>query len=62
MQGLTVQFSLDNSVDWAKLWKMNYHFKKCKHLHVGNHGLNIEYTMQTESGKGAIRERLRSDI
>ena len=37
MQGLTVQVSLDNSVDWAKLWKMNYHLKKCKHLHVGNH-------------------------
>ena len=28
MQRLTFPVSLDNSVDWAKLWKMNYHFKK----------------------------------
>ena len=56
MQGLTVQVSLDNSVDWAKLWKMNYHFKKCKHLHVGNHDLNIEYTMQTETGEIKVKK------
>ena len=41
MQGLTFQVSLDNSVDWTKLWKMNYHFKECKHLHVGNYDLKI---------------------
>ena len=60
MQGLTVQVSLDNSVDWAKLWKMNYHFKKCKHLHVGNHDLNIEYTMQTETGEIKV-EKVQSE-
>ena len=60
MQGLTVQGSLDNSVDWTKLWKMNYHFKKCKHLHVGNHDLNIEYTMQTEIGEFKV-EKVQSE-
>ena len=60
MQGLTVQVSLDNSVDWAKLWEMNYHFKKCKHLHVGNHDLDIEYTMQTETGEIKV-EKVQSE-
>ena len=60
MQGLTVQVSLDNYVDWAKLWKMNYHFKKCKHLHVGNHDLDIEYTMQTETGEIKV-EKVQSE-
>ena len=41
MQGLTVQVNLDNSVVWAKLWKMNYHFKKCKYLHVGNQNSSL---------------------
>ena len=26
---------------------MDYHLKKCKHLHVGNHDINYEYKMET---------------
>ena len=37
VQATTVQTSLDNAVDWAQIWDMNYHFQKCKHLHIGNH-------------------------
>ena len=51
MQATTVQTSLDNLVDWAQTWDMNYHFQKCKHLHIGNHDINFEYTMQTNSGE-----------
>ena len=29
---------------------MKYHFKKCKHLHIGNHDINFDYTMQTDTG------------
>ena len=36
MQATTVQISLDNAVDWANIWEMKYHFKKCKHLHIGD--------------------------
>ena len=50
MQATTVQISLDNAVDWANIWEMKYHFKKCKHLHIGNHDINFDYTMQTDTG------------
>lgn len=47
-QAETVQTSLNNAVDWARIWKMNYHLKKCKHLHIGNHDINYQYKMETE--------------
>ena len=50
MQATTVQISLDNAVDWANIWKMKYHFKKCKQLHIGNHDINFDYSMQTDTG------------
>ena len=28
VQATTVQTSLDNAVDWAQIWDMNYHFQK----------------------------------
>ena len=34
---------------------MNYHFQKCKHLHIGNHDINFEYTMQTNSGEVKVQ-------
>ena len=46
-QAVIVQISLNNAVDWGEIWKMDYHFKKCKHLHVGNHDINYEYQMET---------------
>ena len=29
IQATTLQISLDNAVDWANIWEMKYHFKKC---------------------------------
>ena len=34
MQATTIQSSLHNAVNWANIWEMNYHLKKCKHLHM----------------------------
>ena len=55
MQATTVQISLDNVVEWVKIFDMNYHFQKCKHLHMGNHDINFEYTMQTNSTEVKIQ-------
>ena len=55
IQAISVQTSLDNAVNWAKIRKMNYHFKKCKHLHVGTHDINFEYTMETEAGRNKVK-------
>ena len=56
VQATTVQTSLDNAIDWAHIWDMNYHFQKCKHLHIGNHNINFEYTMQTNSGEMKVQK------
>ena len=40
------QTTLDNSVVWAEDWQMFYNFKKCKHMHLGNHDLEQTYTMK----------------
>ena len=34
VQATTVQTSLDNAVDLAQIWDMNYHFQKCKQNHA----------------------------
>ena len=31
-----VQVSVNQSVIWASIWQMFYHYKKCHHLHIGN--------------------------
>ena len=51
IQATTVQTSLCNAVDWAQIWDMNYNFQKYKHLHIGNHDISFEYTLQTNSGE-----------
>ena len=56
VKATTVQTSLDNAADWAQIWDMNYHFQKCKHLHIGNHNINFEYTMQTNSGEMKVQK------
>lgn len=35
---------------------MFYNTKKCKHLHVGNHDLNQEYTMETGQESTTIKK------
>ena len=44
-----VQDSINNAVKWAEDWQMFFNYNKCKHLHIGNHDLNFEYFMSTDS-------------
>lgn len=50
------QESIDNAVNWSITWQMFYNTKKCKHLHVGNHDLNQEYTMETGQESTTIKK------
>ena len=45
-----VQVSANQSVIWASIWQMFYHYKKCHHLHIGNNMEDIAYTMETPNG------------
>ena len=56
MQATTVQSSLHYAVDWANIWEMNHHFKKCKHLHIGNHDINFDYRMQSDTGQVKVQK------
>ena len=56
VQATTVQIILDNAIGWAQIWDMNYHFQKCKHLHIDNHDINFEHTMQTNSGEIKVQK------
>ena len=47
-QAEIIQRSLSAAEIWAKLWKMGYHLKKCKHLHIGNHDINYDYRMEAD--------------
>ena len=38
----------NNSIDWSILWQMFFNFKKCKHMHLGNHDMNQTYTMKKD--------------
>ena len=33
-----------------------FHLKKCKHLHVGTHDINFEYTIETEAGRVKVEK------
>ena len=43
-----LQSVVNNSIDWSILWKMFINFKKCKHMHLGNHDMNHTYTMKKD--------------
>ena len=51
-----LQDVLDNSVDWALVWKMFFNFKKCKHMHLGIHDMNQTYTMKKDQEEVPIEK------
>ena len=55
-----VQVSVNQSVIWASIWQMFYHYKKCHHLHIGNNMEDTAYTMETPNGKVPI-EKVQSE-
>ena len=40
-----LQLALDNLVEWASRWGMEFNVKKCKVMHVGNSNPRASYTM-----------------
>ena len=55
-----VQVSVNQSVIWASIWQMFYHYKKCHHLHIGNNLEDTAYTMETPNGRVSI-EKVQSE-
>ena len=51
---------INNSIDWSVLWKMFFNFKKCKHMHLGNHDMNQTYTMRKDQEEIPI-EKVESE-
>ena len=52
-----LQDILDNSVDWALVWKMFFNLrKKCKHMHFGIHDMNQTYTMKKDQEDVSIEK------
>ena len=47
-QAVIVQRSQSNAVVLEKLWKLSYHYKKCKHLYVEIHDINYQYITETD--------------
>ena len=55
-----LQCAVNNSMDWSVLWKMFFNFKKCKHMHLGNHDMNQTYTMRKDQEELPI-EKVESE-
>ena len=41
-----LQSVVNNSIDWSVLLKTFFNFKKCMHMHLGNHDIYKTYTMR----------------
>ena len=55
-----LQCVVNNSIDWSVLWKMFFNFKKCKHMHLGNHDMNQTSTMKKDQEEIPI-EKVESE-
>ena len=55
-----LQSVVNNSIDWSVLWKMFFNFKKCKHMHLGNHDMNQTNTMRKDQEEIPI-EKVESE-
>ena len=39
----SLQETLDNLYEWARIWGMSFNVKKCKIMHIGHKNPNYEY-------------------
>ena len=46
---LHLQQSINNMVDWSKIWLLGFNGSKCKVLHVGKNNPNFKYTIEENS-------------
>ena len=45
---IRMQVGLKNAEEWAKIWKMFFHIKKCKYLHIGKNHPDTQYIMSED--------------
>ena len=45
---IRMQVDLKHAEDWAKIWKMFFHIKKCKYLHIGKNHPDTQYIMSVD--------------
>ena len=57
-----LQCVVNNSIDWSVLWKRFFNFKKCKHIHLGNHDMNQTYTMRNDQEEILIKRESEKDL
>ena len=53
---IRLQVGVNNAEEWAKIWNMFFHARKCKHLHVGNHYPTKHYTMSLDQNQITIEQ------
>ena len=51
---IRMQVGLKNAEEWAKIWKMFFHIKKCKYLHIGKN--SSRHTIYHVSGQKSNRK------
>ena len=52
---IRLQVGVNNAQEWAKIWKMFFHTKKCKHLHIGNNYPDTQYSMSLDQDETTIK-------
>ena len=55
--GEKFQEGLDNLMEWARKWQMDFNKRKCHILHLGRNNQRIEYTMGGEKLESAEWEK-----
>ena len=53
----SLQETLDNLYEWARIWGMSFNVKKCKIMHIGHKNPNYEYFMNGEKFMEVEEER-----
>ena len=53
---IRMQVGLKNAEEWAKLWKMFFHIKKCKYLHIGKNLPDTQYIMSVEQNPTEVTQ------
>ena len=45
-----------NAEEWAKIWKMFFHIKKCKYLHIGKNLPDTQYIMSVDQNPTEVTQ------
>ena len=53
---ISMQVGLKNAEEWAKLWKMFFHVKSCKYLHIGKNLPNTQYIMSVKQNPTEVTQ------